>query len=84
MLGLQLGIQESRLRFFHANAELLPPQDVAVRLERMLAEVSAERDAEAERARAESERARAEAERAERAERELAELREELAKKPRT
>jgi len=84
VLGLQLGIQDSRLRFFHANAELLPPQDLADRLERMLAEVSAERDAEAERARTEAERARTEAERAERAERELAQLREELLKKQRT
>jgi hypothetical protein len=59
------------MRFFHANAELLPPQDLALRLEQMLAEVSAERDAEAE-------RARAEAERADRVERELAQLREAL------
>jgi Uma2 family endonuclease len=61
VLGLSLAIQEGRLRFFHANAELLPPRDLAVRLERMLAEVAAERDAEAERAA--------------RAEQELAELR---------
>ncbi len=92
VLGLDLAIQDGRLRFFHANAELLAPQDLAERLEGMLEEVSAERDAEAERARAEAERARAEAERAraeaqraraeaeraERAEKELAALREEL------
>jgi Uma2 family endonuclease len=71
VLGLSLAIQAGRMRFFHANAELLPPQDLALRLEQMLAEVSAERDAEAE-------RARAEAERADRVERELAQLREAL------
>jgi Uma2 family endonuclease len=64
ILGLDLALQDGNLRFFHANAELLPPQDLAERLERMLAEVAAERDAEAERAQAEAERAQAEAERA--------------------
>jgi hypothetical protein len=59
------------LRFFHANAELLAPRELAERLENMLQEVSAERDAEAE-------RARVEAERAARAEAELAKVREEL------
>ena len=64
VLGLDLAIQDGRLRFFHANAELLAPRELAERLEGMLQEVSAERDAEAERA------ARAEAE--------LAKVREEL------
>ena len=55
-----------RLRFFHANAELLAPRDLAARLEEMLAELEAERDAEAERAtqaEAEVERLREELER---------------------
>lgn len=78
VLGLDLAIQDGRLRFFHANAELLAPRELAERLEGMLQEVSAERDAEAERARVEAERARAEAERAARAEAELAKVREEL------
>ena len=64
VLGLDLALEDGSLRFFHANAELLPPQHLAARLEHMLAEVAAERDAEAERARAEAERARMEAERA--------------------
>jgi Uma2 family endonuclease len=71
VLGLELAIQDERLRFYQANAELLPPQELAERLERMLAQMSAERDAEAERAKAEAERARL-------AEDELARLREEL------
>jgi hypothetical protein len=51
VLGLDLALEDGSLRFFHANAELLPPQHLAARLEHMLAEVAAERDAEAERAR---------------------------------
>lgn len=50
VLGLDLAIQGGRLRFFHANAELLAPRELAARLEEMLAELETERDAEAERA----------------------------------
>ncbi|MBX3246797.1 MAG: Uma2 family endonuclease [Myxococcales bacterium] len=85
VLGLELSLQHGRLCFFHANAELLTPRDLAARLEGMVAQLERERDeeaerarAEAERARAEAERARAEAERAQRAEDELNLLRAEL------
>lgn len=78
LLELDLAIEEDRLRFFHASAELLAPRDLAQKLGRLVEEVARERDAEAERARTEAERARTEAERAEAAEAELACLREEL------
>lgn len=78
VLGLELSLQQGRLCFWHANAELLTPRDLAARLEDMVAKLESERDAEAERARAEAERAHAEAERAARAEDELNLLRAEL------
>ncbi|MCC6873847.1 MAG: Uma2 family endonuclease, partial [Sandaracinaceae bacterium] len=64
VLDLELVIEQGRLRFYHASAELLAPRDLAEKLGRLVEEIAAERDAEAERARAEAERARAEAERA--------------------
>lgn len=51
VLGLELSLQDGRLCFFHANAELLTPRDLAARLEGMVAQLEQERDAEAERAR---------------------------------
>ncbi len=80
VLGLELVVEGGRLRFYHASAELLAPRDLAEKLGHLVEEITAERDAEAERARAEAERARAEAERADAAESELARLRDELEK----
>lgn len=71
VLELDLVVEEERLRFYRASAELLTPRDLAAKLGAMVEEISAERDAEAERARAEAERARS-------AEEELARLRAEL------
>jgi hypothetical protein len=63
ILGLDLALEDGSLRFFHANAKLLSPTELAARVEQRLADVAAERDAEAERARAaEVELARLEAE----------------------
>jgi Uma2 family endonuclease len=83
VLELELSLQHGRLCFFHANAELLTPRDLAARLEGMVAQLEQERDAEAERARTEAERARTEAERAQRAEDELNRLRAELERRGR-
>jgi len=66
VLDLELVLERGRLRFFHASAELLAPRDLAERLGNLVAQVTAERDAEAERALA--------------AEAELARVREELDK----
>ena len=41
------------MHFYHANAELLAPRDLAVKLGKLVEDLAAERDAEADRARAE-------------------------------
>ena len=64
VLSLELTLEDGGLRFYHANAELLTPRDLAKRLGALVEDLAAERDAEAARARAETERARTEAERA--------------------
>ncbi len=71
LLDLDLVLEGQRLRFYHANAELLTSRDLSAKLGAMVEEIAAERDAESERARVESERAAA-------AEEELARLRAEL------
>jgi hypothetical protein len=78
VLGLDLVLQDGRLSFYHANAELLTPRDLAARLEGMVEAFAAERDAEAQRAKEEAQRAKEEAQRATTAEAEAAKLREEL------
>ncbi len=80
ILGLNLALVGPQLRFYHANAELLTPRDLAVKLGTLVEQIASERDAEAERARTEAERARTEAERADAAEQEIARLRAELEK----
>ena len=87
-LGLDLGLVDGRLRFFIGGALLPEAAELIARLERLTAELEQKRDAEAERARAEAERAKAvedraaaETGRADRAEKRLAELEAELARR---
>lgn len=56
VLGLDLTVENDRLRFYHGTALLLTPAELTTRLEQMLTTMQA---AEAEQARAEAERARA-------------------------
>ncbi len=64
VLELDLVLEQHRLRFYQATAELLTPRDLAMKLDAMVTEIAAERDAEADRANRETERAAQEAERA--------------------
>lgn len=59
VLDLELAVEDGRLRFYHANAQLLTAREWVEKLGELVAQVSAERDAEAERARQEAERAAA-------------------------
>jgi Uma2 family endonuclease len=73
VLDLDLALEGGRMHFYHASAELLAPRDLAVKLGKLVEDLAAERDAEADHARAEADRARA-------AEDEVARLRAELDK----
>jgi Uma2 family endonuclease len=63
VLELDLVIEQGRLRFYRASAELLAPRDLAHKLGQLVEKIAAERDSEAERAdAAEAELARLRAE----------------------
>ena len=67
VLGLDLGLEAGRLKFFHGTAELIGSSELIDRLHRIAASLEAKADraqAEADRAEAETHRAQAEADRA--------------------
>lgn len=83
-LDLELWIEEGRLRFFHAGAELPTPVDLSARLSKLVQEVqdNAEAALREERSKTAAQESLAEVERgrADRAEAQLAELRAQLAR----
>ena len=80
-LGLDLALVEGRLRFFIGGALLPEAGELIARLERLTAELEEKRDAESERAQVVEQEAQAAVGRADRAEKRLAELEAELARR---
>jgi Uma2 family endonuclease len=74
VLGLDLAVEEGRLRFFHGSAPLLDASELIERLSVMVDDAVQRAEAEAQRAEAEARRAEAEARRAERLAQKLKEL----------
>lgn len=78
VLGLDLRLEQGRLRFYTSTAPLPDATEIIERLDRLVAEVSARAEEEARRAEEENRRAEEERARADEAERRLAELMEVL------
>jgi Uma2 family endonuclease len=77
-LGLDLQIQEDRLRFYDGNAMLLEASELVSKLENMVADLQRHREEDARRLADETRHREEETRRREEAERELAELRDKL------
>ena len=72
VLGLELALEQDRVRFYYGTAPLAEAEELVQRLERAVDDVTARAQQEAERAQQEAERAQQEAERASDLERRLA------------